>query len=218
MPSGVAVASSVTKLAAAVRRCEGLLDYIPFMNKLTFIATLAGASCLISPPAAAQVTSAAVPETQQTRLEPAFEFNVLWPFFPGGFTDFKFMLPTFAQGEAIFGLHSDFGWRAREKDAGKVAVLAAKLGYRQFIFDGIHLDTTVNVGWRQERDNPYDGTTLNGFVGRFWGFGGYQYDLSEQWYVNARGGVGIHLWRTDKFSEKERVFIPAGDINVGVRF
>lgn len=193
-------------------------------TKLTLIATSISFSCLMAHPAFADVTpTQTAPLSRPTqpphpRLEPAFEFNVLWPFFPGGFTDFKFMLPTFARGEAIFGLHSDFSWRAREKEAGKVAVLAAKLGYRQFIFDGIHLDASVNVGWRQERDNPYDGTTLNGFVGRFWGFGGYQYDLSDQWYVNARGGMGIHLWRSDKFNAKEREFIPAGDINVGVRF
>ena len=152
--------------------------------------------------------------------QPAFEVNVLWPFFPGGFTDLKLLLPlTATRGDVVLGLHSDFGWRnSREENAGNVAIIAAKIGYRQFIATGFHLDVTVNIGWRQERDNPFDETTLNAFIGRLWAFGGYQHDLSSRWYVNARGGLGVHLWRTDKFGDEERVLVPAGDVNVGVRF
>lgn len=166
--------------------------------------------------ARAQAADAA-PQPQQAR--PAFEVNLLWPFFPGGISDFKFVLPTAQRGELLLGLHSDFAWRgARAKEAGKVATLAGKVGYRQFLIDGVHLDASVNLGWRQERDNPYDGTTLNAFTGRFWGFAGYQLELSEDWYANTRAGIGVHLWRTDKFGNKEREFVPAGDLNVGVRF
>lgn len=170
---------------------------------------------------AAEVTAAHVAATPRAEAEtrPAFEVNVLWPFFPGGFSDFKLLVPTVARGELVVGLHSDFGWRnSRKADAGKVAVLATKLGYRQFIVGGLHVDATVNLGWRQERDNPFDGTTLNAFVGRLWTFAGYQHALSDRWYVNARGGVGVHLWRTDKFGDKERHLVPGGDVNLGVRF
>ena len=62
------------------------------------------------------------------------------------------------------------------------------------------------------------GTTLNAFVGRLWTFAGYQRDLSSRWYVNARAGLGVHLWRTDQYGAEERKLIPAGDLNLGARF
>lgn len=156
---------------------------------------------------------------------PAVEVNVLWPFFPGGLTDLKVLVPVVRpgaqdlRGELVLGAHSDFGWRsARDDTSGKVAILAAKVGYRQFFAYGLHLDVTANLGWRQERDNPYDHTTLDGAVGRLWSFFGIQHALSDRFYVNARGGVGVHLFRTDRFADKERLLIPAGDVNFGVRF
>lgn len=187
-------------------------------------AVFATALIMISAPAGAEIEPAPIGKAEAS-TGPALELNVLWPFFPGGLSDFKILVPVLRaternfRGEAVLGLHSDFGWRStREEDAGKVAILAVKAGYRQFLFSGLHLDLTVNMGWRQEHDNPFDQTTLNGFVGRLWAMAGYQHDLSERWYLNARGGVGIHLWRTDRFGHEERPLAPAGDINVGVRF
>jgi hypothetical protein len=189
------------------------------MTKATLLLlTLATGLCTWNATARAETPNSASGADPSTHSDPALEVNVLWPFFPGGFTDFKLLLPTAMRGELVLGLHSDFGWRnSREDDAGKVAILAGKFGYRQFFLGGLHVDSTINTGWRQERDNPFDGTTLNAFVGRWWTFAGYQHDLSERWYANARAGLGVHLWRTDRFGAEERVLIPAGDINVGVR-
>lgn len=154
-----------------------------------------------------------------------FEVNVLWPFFPGGLVDLKVMVPVLRRdrlqfrGELVLGLHSDFGWRnVRETDAGKVAILALKLGYRQFFVYGLHLDVTINAGWRHEEGNPFDGTDLDGFVGRLWLMGGYQHEFTRRIYANLRAGVGISVWRTDRFGDRERLLAPAADLNLGVRF
>lgn len=155
----------------------------------------------------------------------AVEINVLWPFFPGGLTDLKVVLPAYRaterdwRGEVIVGLHSDFGWRSiREPDAGRVAFLGVKLGFRQFFVYGLHLDLSVNAGWRHEENNPYDGQTINAFQGRLWTMAGYQYDFTDTFYANIRGGIGVHLWRTDRFADKEKIIGGAGDVNIGFRF
>lgn len=156
---------------------------------------------------------------------PAFEVNVLWPLFPGGLVDLKVMVPVLRpsrrdfRGELVLGVHSDFGWRnLRAADAGKVAFLGAKLGYRQFLVYGLHLDVTLNTGWRQEVDNPWDHTTLDAFTGRLWLLAGWQVELNRAVYLNFRGGGGIHLFRTDRFADRERAFAPGGDLNLGFRF
>lgn len=158
----------------------------------------------------------------QTEDKNALEINILWPFFPGGLTDVKLLRPIVGsgntRGELIIGAFSDFSWRARDANAGKVATLAAKFGYRQYLWSGFHIETTVNTGWRQEKDNPNDGSTLNAFVGRLWSFAGYQHSLSERWYMNVRGGLGVHLWRTDRYGSTEKKLVPVGDLNLGIRF
>jgi hypothetical protein len=161
------------------------------------------------------------------RRTPAFEVNVLWPFFPGGIVDLKGLFPVVNadrrdfRGEIIGGLHSDFGWGpvTRPVDKyGKVSILAAKVGYRQFLVYGTHVEASVNLGWRHEEENIYDGGRLDAFIGRLWLFAGYQHEISTRVYVNVRGGGGVHLFRTDRFADTERKFAPAGDANLGVRF
>jgi hypothetical protein len=157
---------------------------------------------------------------------PAFEVNVLWPFFPGGIAELKAVVPVLRteqpsfRGELVLGLHSDFANRFVRPDDryGKVSVLAVKAGYRQFLISGLHLDATVNAGWRHELHNVWDGTTLDAFTGRLWLLAGYQHDLGRRVYANLRGGVGIHLWRTDHLASKERKLVPAADCNLGFRF
>lgn len=158
---------------------------------------------------------------------PAFEVNVLWPFFPGGIVDLKGLFPVANsdrrdfRGEIIGGLHSDFGWGpvTRPVDKyGKVSILAGKVGYRQFLVYGTHVEASVNLGWRHEEENIYDGGRLDAFIGRLWLFAGYQHEISTRVYVNLRGGGGVHLFRTDRFADTERKFAPAGDVNLGVRF
>jgi len=157
---------------------------------------------------------------------PAFEVNVLWPFFPGGLTELKVLIPAVNagqerwRGELVLGLHSDFATRFVRPDDryGKVAILAAKLGYRQFLVGGLHLDATVNAGWRHETHNVWDGGTLDAFSARLWLMAGHQQELGGRVYANARAGAGVHLLRTDRFAAKERKLVPAADVNIGFRF
>lgn len=157
---------------------------------------------------------------------PSFEVNVLWPFFPGGIVDLKTVIPVLLpdqgawRGELIVGLHSDFGWRVVRppEDYGQVAFLGLKLGWRQFFGYGFHLDLTINAGWRHEVENPRDGQPIHAFQGRGWAFFGYQHEITRQIYVNLRGGIGVHLFRTDRFADTERILTGGADLNLGFRF
>jgi hypothetical protein len=177
----------------------------------------------VAVPARAQAPVAQVAVAPARDL--AFEVNVLWPFFPGGLTELKVLVPLLrpdrpGRGELVVGLHSDFATRfVRAGDRyGKVSILAAKMGWRQFLAAGLHLDATVNAGWRHEVHNVWDGTTLDAFSARLWLMAGWQHDFNPRVYANARGGAGLHLVRTDRWAEKERKLVPAGDMNLGFRF
>lgn len=149
----------------------------------------------------------------------AGEINVLWPFFPGGVSELKLLVPAAYGGEGLIGLWSDFANRkpARDGTYGKVATLATKLGYRQHLGLGFHVEAAVTVGWRHEAMRPGDDPVIDDLVVRAWPFAGYQRDLSARFYVNARAGVGIHMYRSSR-SDSERKLVPGADLNLGVRF
>lgn len=154
----------------------------------------------------------------------ALETNVLWPFFPGGISEFRLMVPVLERdredfrGELVLGTYADFAHRVvRKPGAAKTGVLAAKLGYRQFLISGIHLEATANIGWRRETERA-DGATFDALQGRLWLMAGWQWELSRAFYFNTRGGFGTHLFRTDRFADEERIFVAGADLNLGVRF
>src|SRR5437879_4901703 len=88
-----------------------------------------------------------------------FEVNVLWPFVPGGISEFRLLIPVLegqgtaqdGRGDIVLGLYSDFASRlVRPPEAGKVAYYAGKLGYRQTWAYGLQLEPSLNIGWRSE--------------------------------------------------------------------
>lgn len=185
---------------------------------------LACVTVLLASPASAEDQSP-VGAWEDYPRAPAFEVNVLWPFFPGGIADFRLMLPLVLadrgdfRGELLLGLHSDFGWRSvRAADAGRVAFLGAKIGWRQFFVYGLHLEAVLHAGWRNELNNPWDGLPIDSFQGRLWVWAGYQHELSSRFYLNLRGGVGAHMFRTDRFADREKKLTGGADLNLGFRF
>jgi hypothetical protein len=154
-----------------------------------------------------------------------FELNVLWPFFPGGITELRVMIPLLRpdrrdfRGELVLGAYSDFASRViRDETYGKVANYSGKLGWRQFIVYGLHAEVSANAGLRHEENRPPDNVTIDGFQIRLWGLAGYQHEFSRVVYANARGGLGIHIYRSDEYASLEKKLVPGADVNLGFRF
>lgn len=193
---------------------------------VTTAVALASASESEAPSAESSSRSAVTPPTRAFEtLRRAAELNILFAFV--GIFDMKLLLPVVRagerdfRGELIFGAYSDYSWGPLSRPAdeyGKVLLLAGRIGYRQNLVHGLHVEASTYLGWRHEEENVHDGSTVDGFVGRLWLYGGWQRDLSPRFYANVRGGLGIHLFRTDHLGHKEKELVPAGDIGLGVRF
>ena len=163
---------------------------------------------------------------ESAKTKSFFEANVLLPFV--GISDLKVLLPARNQKSGkmfenawVLGIYADYGWgnltRAADK-YGKVRFIGIKVGWRQFLWKGLHVDATVNMGKRHEENNIYDGTTLNSFTSRGWVFSGWQGNINPRMYYNVRAGLGINIIRTgDRYASTEREFAPALDINLGFR-
>lgn len=165
------------------------------------------------------------PHGEEGRRGVAVETNVLWPFFPGGITEIRVLVPVLRaghrdfRGELVVGAYADFASRVVRDDAhGKVWNYSGKIGWRQFFVHGLHLEVSANMGWRHEEHRPPNDVTVDGFQTRVWTLAGYQHELSRMLYVNARGGLGIHVYRSDELASTEEKLVPGGDVNLGLRF
>lgn len=79
-------------------------------------------------------------------------------------------------------------------------------------------EVVLHAGWRHEEGNPWDGQPIDSFQGRLWCWGGYQHEFNRTVYANVRGGVGLHVFRTDRFADRERLVAGGADVNLGFRF
>lgn len=202
--------------SAALRTLSPLL--------LSAIASVAPSTAHADAPAAAPGPAIAAPAAERPARGGGLELNVLWPFFPGGITELRLLVPVLRprdddfRGELVVGTYADFASRVvRDEGDGKVRTLAAKLGYRQFFVHGTHLEVSANLGWRNEVQRP-DGASYDAFHARVWLLGGYQHDFSPRFYGNARAALGVHLYRSDRFAAEEKKIVPGADLNLGVRF
>ena len=165
---------------------------------------------------------ASAPPPISAVLRSAGEVNVAWPFI--GISEFKVLVPLFGgtnlRGELLAGTYADYAQAigGRPKDPGKVWILAPLIGYRQFFAYGIHVEVAAIVGLRHE-DN-YEGqvgVTLNDFYVRALPMAGWQWELSDRFYLNARVGAGILIYRQTHEGQETKV-LPTGDLNFGFRF
>jgi hypothetical protein len=184
---------------------------------LAFVAALVA---LASPSTARAdpAESATGPEQPLSVLRPAAEVNVLWPFI--GISEMKVLVPLFGgrdfRGELLTGVYLDYAQIVRT-DKGKTFIIAPMIGYRQFFAYGIHAELALDIGWRHETGHPGDGATLDDAYVRAWPMAGYQLELSPRFYVNARAGAGLLVYRQTHYDEEKKVS-PGGDVNVGARF
>lgn len=187
--------------------------------------TLSRTSIVIAAVAVVASSTAHAEEESAALHRSSLELNVLWPFFPGGITELRFVAPVSRthedtlRGAFVAGVYSDFASRVvRDESYGKVANLSAKLGWREYFIAGLHGEATLNAGWRHEAMRPPNNETFDGFQVRLWTNLGYEHQFSSRFYANARAALGIHLYRTGPYAELEKKLVPGGDLNLGVRF
>jgi hypothetical protein len=200
------------------------------MTRLLVLVILFAPTPAVAGPVVAAATEPALAEEAEpvadtTRQRIGLEVNVLWPFFPGGISELRVVVPVLRRDERSFhgglvvGAYSDFASRVvRDDSYGKVANLSGKLGWRQYLVKGLHVELSANLGWRHEEHRPPDDVTVDGFQIRLWTLAGYEHALTPRFYVNARGGLGIHVYRSDELAHLEKKLVPGGDLNLGVRF
>lgn len=159
------------------------------------------------------------------------EINVLWPFYPGNIykanvTYEAWRVKKHFAGDIVAGVHiRPFEFRPKE---GKFANYALVLSYRQFLFDGIHLEFYNAFGPGINKENPITGKRYLSWDYEIGGFAGYRYEFLPRRlrkkvspYISTQHGVLFVAAQSNRhpiidYTGERPIY--AGTLNIGLKF
>ncbi|MCB9245046.1 MAG: hypothetical protein H6606_01335 [Flavobacteriales bacterium] len=160
------------------------------------------------------------------------ELNLLWPIFPGNIYKGQVTYETWRTdqlaGDVYLGFHiRPFEFREREGDFSNYALT---FGYRQFIWERLHLELYQAFGPGFNRNNAIDGKNYNSWDYEVGFLAGYRYEFKTiekkdgkkiTPYLSSQHGMFYLAAQSNPHPivdfEGERPFY-VGTLNLGVRF
>ncbi len=153
--------------------------------------TLLLVACLLIVPAVAQ--------SDDTGSTYGIETDVVWPFFPGATrTHFTVKLWQIGhlRGDVYAGVNVDF---ARDRDTeGRFADYSIASGYRQFFWEGLHVEFSQTTGLGVLQNHVTTGKTYNSFDWLVTGYLGYKFEFDDSaFYVIPQFGFAGVVYKSN---------------------
>lgn len=143
-----------------------------------------------------------MPVLSQTDLNQstyAVETDILWPFFPGATrTHFtvKLWQNGHLRGDVYGGVSIDFP-QDRETE-GRFADYSIATGYRQYFWEGLHVEFSQTTGLGVLENHVSTGKTYNSFDWLVTGYVGYKYEFaSNKLYILPQFGVASVVYKSN---------------------
>ena len=176
------------------------------MQSIVAIALVGMATVVPAPLAAQSAAPAPVPPTcvgdylsGADAVEGAggvgLETSVLWPFFPGLFFQVRAAVPVWSCGELLLGAQ---GRVPEQRPAeGTFANYDFSAGYRQFVWQGFHVELTLNAGYGMVRDSTVDGLDYDSFDLEAMAVVGWRFQFGRFYTVVQPLGLGVVFHKTN---------------------
>lgn len=135
-------------------------------------------------------TMSAQPAQQEHRY--AVETDILWPFFPGATRSHvtaTVWRNGHLRGDVYAGVNIDFP-QDRETE-GRFADYSIATGYRQYVWEGLHLEFSQTTGLGVLQNHVSTGKTYNSFDWLVTGYVGYQITFSRFYVIPQFGLAGV---------------------------
>jgi len=105
------------------------------------------------------------------------EASALWPIFPQNLFLFRAAVPV-AEGQHLL-IGTQFQTPNERPAEGTFSSASLQVGWRSYLWKGLHLDGVVNAGLGVLRDNPIDGGDYNSFDVEVMGAVGYRLEFGR---------------------------------------
>ena len=173
-------------------------------------------------------------EARQTQddLKWGAEINILWPVFPGNTYKAQITYQAWREddlaGDIFAGIHMHpMSYREEEGDFGN---LALTYGYRQFFWEGLHLEVYQAFGPGWNRNNVEDGKDYNSWDYEVGLLAGYRWEFIRKEkrrnmkfspYLSTQQGFYYVAWKSNPHpvagsDGEEPIYV--GTLNLGIRF
>lgn len=155
-------------------------------------------------------------------LDVDLETSVLWPVFPGLFFQLRTALPATDSAQIIVGAQ----WKLPEDraDEGEFSHVDATLGWRQYLWKGLHVDGLAAVGWGRLRDSTLDGRDYDSLDVELSALLGYRIDLRDVYVLLQPVGIAGVVYRSNPWpirgegTPRTEGPIYMGNVLVGLHF
>jgi len=170
--------------------------------------------------------SAALSAQEKTRGKVSLEANLVWPFVPG-IEIYQLRVPvTIWQNDKMKG-DLVFGTTIRpsvtdDENAEKFSEYGLGLGYRHYIWKGLHIEPTVYFSYAKEEENKKDGKDYEGLAITTELYAGYKFDLLSRnmfdMYTIVQGGIGATPYQDLGPTTEDGDLIPVFTVLIGFNF
>jgi hypothetical protein len=106
---------------------------------------------------------------------------------------------------------------------GTYSAYMASVGYRQYLWKGLHLESVINFGYGGNRENKLDGKDYEAFLVFNQNFIGYKFNVMNRekfnLFIIGQGGFGYVPVNTNQWPRSgDSSIYGLGDLKVGVNF
>ncbi|MGF1639297.1 MAG: hypothetical protein ACFCUU_19625 [Cyclobacteriaceae bacterium] len=106
---------------------------------------------------------------------------------------------------------------------GTYSAYMASIGYRQYLWKGLHLESVLNFGYAGNRNNKIDGQDYRAFIVFTQNFIGYKFNVLKRakynLFIIGQGGFGYVPINTNQWPRSgESSIYGLGDMKIGINF
>jgi hypothetical protein len=125
------------------------------------------------------------------------ETTVLWPFFPGNLFHLRASIPVAMEGRGQLLLGAQGHVPHARSAEGEFSSLAAHIGFRTYLWKGLHVDAMTNLGVGRLRGSVIDGKDYNSFDAELMATVGWRFEFGPAYALVQPLGIGAVVYRSN---------------------
>jgi hypothetical protein len=131
---------------------------------------------------------------------PGVETTLLWPIFPGYLFQVRATVPVAfgGRGQLLLGAQGHIPHTRTEE--GEFSTIAAHLGFRAYLWKGLHVDAMTNVGVGRLRGSVVDGKDYDSFDVELLAVAGWRFEIGSVYALVQPLGIGAVVYRSNPWA------------------
>lgn len=125
------------------------------------------------------------------------ETSLLWPFIPGSLFQVRAAIPIAFEGRGQLLLGAQAHAPHTRSEEGRFSSLAAHLGFRAYLWKGLHVDAMTNLGGGRLQGSVVDGKDYDSFDAELLTCAGWRFEAGPVYALVQPLGIGAVVYRSN---------------------